>query len=400
MNRTWAVAAAILAGCAGKSASSPEVEIAVSESNLRSTVEKLVSFGTRNSLSTKGIAEASAWLKSEFEKIPGLRVDFHAFTDPKLKRGGELVPQRNVIATLPGTTRAGEVVVFGAHYDSLNLREKENPDAIAPGANDNATGTAGVLEAARILSRTPHDRTIVFACFSAEEQGLLGAWHYAKHLKDSGVHVVAMLNNDIIGGTKDDEGRRLNENRLRCFSAPPQESDSRRMARLAKIVVERKMPDFTVLVQDAVDRPRRAGDHKSFNAHGFTAIRFIEGVETDVVHHTPQDVIGRIHFPYCARVVEADIALVANLASAPPAPGAPEMRMEANLLKVSWKAVDGADRYLVGVRMGTLEFANVMSVGGPETHFDVQKGAGISICVAAVDSRGNISLFSPESTLP
>jgi len=400
MSRVLAFGLVLVVGCAGNRPTSLEAGSPVSESNLRATVEKLVSFGTRNSLSTKGIAGAAAWLKGEFERIPGLRVEYHEFTDPKLKRGGELVLQRNVIATLRGTARADEVVVFGAHYDSLNLRDKENPDAIAPGANDNATGTAGVLEAARILAGTPHDRTIVFACFSAEEQGLIGAWHYAKHLKESGVNVVAMLNNDIIGGAKDDEGRRLNENRLRCFSAPPQESDSRRFARLAKIVIERKMTDFTVLVQDAVDRPRRAGDHKSFNAHGFTAIRFIEGVETDVVHHTPQDVIGRIHFPYCARVVEADIALLANLASAPPAPGAPEMRTEGNLLKVSWKAVDGAVRYLVAARMGTLEFANVMSVGGPETRFDVQEGAGISICVAAVDESGHISLFSPESTVP
>ena len=367
----------------------------MSESNLKATVEKLVSFGTRNSLSTKGIGEASAWLKSEFEKLPGLKVEFHGFTDPKLMRDGELVPQRNVIATLRGKTRPDEIVVFGAHYDSLNLTEKGNPDAIAPGANDNATGTAGVLEAARILSQSEHDRTIVFACFSAEEQGLIGAWHFAKHLKDSGANVVSMLNNDIIGGAKDDDGKTLNDRSLRCFSAPPQDSDSRRLARLAEFVIERKFPGFSVHVQDAVDRPKRAGDHKSFNAHGFAAIRFIENIETDKLHHTAGDVIHRIHFPYCARVVQADIAFLTNRASAPPAPEG--VRITDGTL--TWNSVPGANRYLVATRGEGLGFESFMETDRNEVKATLQGTQPASVCVAAVNEKGCISLFSPEIAL-
>jgi hypothetical protein len=395
MRRLAAAFLVALLGCASPARGPKPGGDGVSESNLRATVEKLVSFGTRNSLSTRGIGEASAWLKAEFEKIPGLKVEFHEFTDEKLKRDGQLVTQRNVIATLRGTARPDEVVVFGAHYDSLNLKERGNFDAFAPGANDNATGTAGVLEAARILSATSHDRTLIFACFSAEEQGLIGAWHFAKHLKDTGVNVVCMLNNDIIGGAKDDDGKPLNHAALRCFSAPPQESDSRRLARLAKLVVERRMPDFTVHVQDAVDRPRRAGDHKSFNAHGFTAIRFIEGVETDKVHHTPDDVIERIHFPYHARVVAADIALLRNLASAPPAPAPPEVKGVGSKLQVSWTPVEGADGYLVGVRRGETDFIRYIDTDTREVTLEV--AGPVSVCVAAIDARGNISFFSPES---
>lgn len=390
-----------LAGGCGTPKTEPAEErwAAVSESNLKATVEKLVSFGTRHSLSTKGIAEAAAWLKGEFEKIQNLKVEYHEFTDPKLKRDGELVTVKNVIATLRGKARADEVVVFGAHYDSLNLGERGNPDVVAPGANDNATGTAGVLEAARILSQAAHDRTIIFACFAAEEQGLIGAFHYAKSLKDGGVNVVCMLNNDIIGGAKDDDGKPLNESSLRCYSAPPQDSDSRRFARLAKTVVERRIPDFKVVLHDTIDRPRRGGDHQSFNKHGFTAIRFIEGVETDKLHHTAGDVIERIHFPYCVRVVQADIALLANLASAPSAPERPELRMEGSTFVATWKSVDGARKYLTAGRLGTLEFESVLEIDGTETRMKVPGGEPLSFCVAAVDAHGNVSLFSPEVSL-
>jgi hypothetical protein len=378
----------------------PEVWDQVSESNLKATVEKLVSFGTRNSLSTKGIGEAAAWLKGEFEKVAKtakgeMKVEFHEFTDPRLKRNGELVPQKNVTAILRGKSRPKEVVVFGGHYDSLNLRDKD-PDAIAPGANDNATGSAGVLEAARLLSQVEHERSIAFACFAGEEQGLIGAWHFAKFLKDSGWTVVAMLNNDIIGGAKDDEGKPLNDKDVRCFSAPPQDSDSRRLARLAKVAVERRIKDFTVLLQDRLDRPKRGGDHKSFNDHGMAAIRFIETNETDKLHHTADDVIARLHFPYCARVVRADIALLMNLASAPAAPATPELKVEGKTVSVSWKPVDGAKEYVVGVRRGGLEFERLVPADGAGMKLTVEGDEPLSVCVAAI-ANGHVSLFSPEA---
>jgi len=375
----------------------------VREENLKATVAKLVGFGTRNSLSKKGNPEAGAWLKGELERIAkgakgGMRVDFHEFTDERLRRDGEKVPQRNVFALLRGSERPTEVVVFGAHYDSLNLRDKDL-DGAAPGANDNATGTAGVLEAARILSQIEHDRTIAFVCFTAEEQGLIGAWHFAKFLKDAEMTVVAMLNNDIIGGAKDDEGKPLNDKDVRCFSAGPQESDSRRLARLAKVAVERRIRDFTVLLQDRTDRPGRGGDHQSFNRHGMPAIRFIETTETDKLHHTGNDTIDRIHFPYCVRVVRADIALLANLASAPPAPGAPDLKRRPSKIGATWMAVDGAKKYLVAVRRETLEFREVLETEKPEAEVRAEEEGTWSVCVAAVDAQGNVSLFSPETAM-
>jgi len=372
----------------------------VSEENLKATVDKLVSFGTRNSLSTKGVVEARDWLKGEFEKIAKgakaeMKVEFHEFTDKRLKRGDEMVPQKNVAAFLKGKKHPRQAVVFGAHYDSLNLKERD-PDVVAPGANDNATGTASVLETARILSQVAPERTLIFVAFTAEEQGLIGAWHFAKHLKDSGYDVVAMINNDIVGGAKDDNLRPLNLNDIRCFSAGPHDSPSRRLARVAKLVVERRMRDLTVLLQDATDRKGRGGDHQSFNKHDIAAMRLIETNETDRLHHTARDTAERIHYPYHALATKADVALLASLGSAPEAPGAPEVSGDT----VTWKKVDGAARYLVGVRQGGLEFADVVETAQASYRFNgaVPEG-GVQVSVAAMDAQGNVSLFSAEATI-
>ncbi len=374
-----------------------EVWDQVSEANLKGTVTRLVSFGTRMSLSTQGIGEAREWLKSEFDKVAktsksAMKVDFHEFTDMRLVRDGELVPQKNVYAMVPGKKYPKQVIVFGAHYDSVNLQDRTNVDVVAPGANDNATGTASVLEAARILSQVEHDRTICFVAFASEEQGLIGAFHFANWLKDSGMEVLAMLNNDIVGGAKDDDGKPLNEDTLRCFSVAPQESSSRQLARLAKIVVEKRCKEFKIALQDAQDRPGRAGDHLSFNKVGFTAIRFIEGVETDKVHHTPNDTIDRIHFPFHVRATKADIALLDNLANAPEATKIVDPAI------FIWDPVKGAAGYLVGIRKGGLEFAELKQVTEPRCAFAGADATQVS--VAVVDKAGRISLFSPEVALP
>ncbi|HKS17492.1 MAG TPA: hypothetical protein VJU16_09290, partial [Planctomycetota bacterium] len=155
--------------------------------------------------------------------------------------------------------------------------------------------------------------------------------------------------------------------------------------------------DFKVVLHDTIDRPRRGGDHQSFNKHGFTAIRFIEGVETDKLHHTAGDVIERIHFPYHTRVVQADIALLANLASAPPAPAVPSVSRDGGQIAIEWKAVDGARSYLIGHRAGSVEFTGVQELS--ETGIVVYEPDTVSVCVAAVDARGNVSMFSPEATI-
>jgi len=379
------------------------LEEQVSEADLKTTVEKLVSFGTRSSFSTRGVGEARDWIKSELEKTAKksratMEVAFHEFTDPRLRRGDKLVAQKNVYAALKGRKYPNQVIVFGAHYDSVNSRDR-NPDAFAPGANDNASGTAAVLEAARILSREEHDRTIIFVAFASEEQGLIGSWHFGKFLKDSGFEVVAMLNNDIVGGAKDDQGKPLNSNDIRCFSEGPQDSPSRRLARLAKLVIENRLKDFTVLLQERTDRPGRGGDHMSFNRHGFSAIRLIETRETDWHQHTPNDVPERVHFPYHALAVKADLALLANLASAPQPPDPPELTLIEGGLRVSWKTIDGAKSYRVGIRRGGLEFHRPLQSNTTSLIWQEPFEGEIQVSLAAVNDRGHTSLFSPEAKI-
>lgn len=376
-----------------------ELQRKVSEENLKTSVATLVAFETRMSLSSadddkRGVGAARRWVKAEFERhakgLDGVTVAYHDWEDasPRLSDNGKRVPQKNVYAVLKGTKRPKEAVVIGAHYDSLNLRGA-GWEAPAPGANDNASGTAAVLECFRILAAKPAERTIIFAAFASEEQGLIGARHFAEWLKERGeFDVVAMLNNDIVGGAKDDAGKPLNEGEIRVFSAPPADSDSRRFARLAKFAVERSAAGLKVLLQETADRPRRGGDHLSFNQAGYTAIRFIEAVETDQYHHTLGDTADRIHVPYHAKAVKADIALLCCLANAPATPAA--LTLEGR--QVAWKAVDGAERYLVGVRGAGNDFLRTLET--TRTAIDVEPGH--SYCVAAMSASGGISLFSPE----
>lgn len=374
----------------------------VEEKYLKATVEKLVAFETRMCLSDaddpkRGIGAARTWIKEQFEahakgaKNP-VTIDFHDWDDPnrRLAKDGKRVPQKNVYAVLKGSKRPKEAIVFGAHYDSLNLRGAGD-NAVAPGANDNASGTAAVLEAFRILAKAPQERTIIFVCFAAEEQGLVGALHFAQWLKEKAEYdVVAMLNNDIVGGAKDDDGKPLNETEIRCYSAPPEDSDARRFARLARIVVDRSSAGLKVLVKDTIDRPGRGGDHQSFTKTGFTAIRLIEAVETDKIHHTANDTPDRIHFPYHVKSTKADLALLLNMANAAATP-APAL----DGAKLSWRKIDGADRYLVAIREGH-EFVKTFET--KELSIDLE--AGKPYCVASVTKDGRISLFSGEFAAP
>jgi hypothetical protein len=371
----------------------------VSESNLKATVERLVAFETRMCLSDaedakRGIGAAREWIKAKFTELAKgskaeIKIDFHDWEDPspRLARDGKRVPQKNVYAVVKGSKRPKEAIVFGAHYDSLNLRGA-GPNAVAPGANDNGSGTAAVLEAFRILCKSPMERTVIFVCFAAEEQGLIGALHFANWLKEKAEYdVVGMLNNDIVGGAKDDDGKPLNETEIRCYSAPPEDSDSRRFARLAKIVIDRSSSGLKVLVKETIDRPGRGGDHQSFNKAGFTAIRLIEAVETDKIHHTPNDTVDRIHFPFHVKSTKSDMALLLNVANAA---ATPEPALDGT--KLSWKKIDGADRYLVAIREGN-DFVKTSET----KELSIELDAGKPVCVASVTKEGRISLFSKET---
>jgi acetylornithine deacetylase/succinyl-diaminopimelate desuccinylase-like protein len=347
---------------------------AVSEKRMRERLEKLVSFGTRQSFS-KSIVPAREWLKSELEKTK-LKVAFHDFE----LRG---VGQKNVWALLEGRKHPKKIVVFGGHYDTINTKDRD-PEAKAPGANDDGSGTVAVLEAATILAGREFPVSIAFVCFSSEEQGLHGSAAFAKFLRDSGYEVVGMVNNDIVGGV-DDAKDGKNEKDIRCF-ADPKHEPSTQMMRWAKVVGESYVKDFRLLLQPRIDRPGRGGDHQSFSKLGMPAIRLIETYENLGHQHNETDTIDHVQFAYLRKSAQLDVALVATLASAPPV-----TTIESTPKAVVWKRTDGAVAWILARRGEGLEFEEVIRTTEDSHHAGPGRWS-----VAPVDRNGRVGLFSAE----
>src|SRR5690349_6293059 len=285
----------------------------VSADRLKATDTKLVGFGTRNTFSEKlgdkrGVFAARAWIADQFREIAkashgrmtvAYDTHVHAADGKRVPRDVEI---SSVIATLKGDEPGGRTYVMSSHYDSRN---SDNADTTqdAPGADDNGSGTSAVIEAARVMAALPTHATIVFATYDSEEQGLFGSAHHAAALKASGADVEGDLNNDIVGASVGDQGEK-NPGLVRIFSealaagADPKQvnlvgnendSPSRELARYAQEVGDRYQPDFHGELVFRADRFLRGGDHESFNAAGFPAIRFVEPVENFAhQHQTPR----------------------------------------------------------------------------------------------------------------
>lgn len=336
-------------------ASAQEDAPAADPARLQASVEKLVSFGTRHTLSSatdpeRGIGAARDWSAAEFARIGKdcggcLTVTRIAdrFEGPRAP-GGVIV--ENVLAIQKGTGDPAHVVVIAGHIDS-RVTDPMNFTDDAPGANDNASGSALVLEAARLLSKQSHRATIVYALLSGEEQGLWGGRLLARHAKEEGWAVAALLNNDIVGGIKGTDGA-IVDDRVRVFSEGIRASEdlTAQLARrgiggeddgpsraLAKAAVRAGAANpavgLDVLAVRRPDRFRRGGDHLPALELGFPAIRFTVGIEDyDHQHQDLRtegdrkygDTPDEMDFPYLARVTALNVALAREIAAAPPAP--------------------------------------------------------------------------------
>ncbi len=356
----FAAVAASLALAASPEARSPrvaELAAAVDPARLHATVASLAGFGTRHTLSdaasaTRGIGAARRWLADRFRALSvekGSRLRpfedrFVADPGPRVPRPTEIV---NVGAVLPGTdaARSHEAVVVTAHYDS---RASDVMDATsdAPGAVDDGSGTAVVLELARVLARERPAVAVYLVAVAGEEQGLLGSAHLARRLASDGTRVVAMTSIDILGNTRgqdgveDDVDARLFSEGVPAAETPAQrrvrealggENDgaAREWARYVKRVAERYVENLDLWVMLRRDRIARGSDHLSFSALGFPAIRLSEGHESyDRQHQDVRTVAGRsygddlAHFDagYAAKVARGLVAAVAELAAAPAPP--------------------------------------------------------------------------------
>lgn len=341
----------------------------VNPQNAKAIVEKLASFGTRHTLSEtaseeRGIGAARRWIKATLEEYAkagapgnGMRVELEEFDAPPSARLPEGAKVVNVVAVLPGTMPVEEGAVrrayyVVAHYDSRNA-EAMDAKGDAPGANDDASGVAVVMECARVLaSRGALEQTVVFLCTAGEEQGLIGAKYHAENVATAKPYMIGgVLNNDIVGdpsSSPDAEGKsRETRDRIRVFSealprtagaadyarlratAAEGDSPSRQLARLVSdVAVWHDLPVKPTLIFRQ-DRFMRGGDHIAFNEAGFAAVRLTEVDEVYDRQHVGiterdgkpyGDLPEFVDEEYLGNVVKLNVAAIVHLASAPSAP--------------------------------------------------------------------------------
>lgn len=371
----------MLAVAAGLLPAAVAGQTAPDAARLKADVEKLVSFGTRHTLSdpdhpTRGIGAARRWYASEMQRIGAgcggcISIESleRVFTNDRAPQGARVI---NVLGVQKGRD-PNRVVIVQGHIDS-RVSDVMNATSDAPGANDDASGVALVIEAARLLSKQKFDATIIYAALSGEEQGLLGGTLLAETAKQRGWMVSAVLNNDIVGNTVGQNGQRIAD-RVRVFSEgiriseglPEQafrrgnggedDGPSRALAKTIDHVAQSIPGGLDVFVDRRPDRFGRGGDHEPFLRLGFPAVRFSVGIENYNQQHQDLrtengieygDTVDKMDFPYLARVTAINVATIRQLASAPAAPA--EVFLQGAVgsdTKVIWLPVAGAAAYRV-----------------------------------------------------
>ncbi len=355
-----------------------------SQDQLRADVEKLVSFGTRHTLSSprdpvRGIGAARAWAAAEFARIGAKCGNCLEVVQPEDTVTGPRVPTPtpivDVVAIQKGTERPNEVVIVQAHIDS-RVSDVMDAKSDAPGANDDASGVALVLESARHLSRRHFPVTIVYAALSGEEQGLLGGKVLADYAAKQGWTVKAVLNNDIVGGSCGSDGY-CDAAHVRLFSEGPRaDADDKTRAAARRFGGENDSPGRNLSRFIAglapvggdkldvrqiwrADRMGRGGDQLPFLEQGYPAVRFTVAVENyDHQHQDLRtekgtffgDTIDYMDFPYLARVTDLNMAALAALASSPMPPAPTADAAVKTWTDVSWAPVPGAVAYSVWKR--------------------------------------------------
>lgn len=372
----------------------------VSQQQLMAYVRQLESFGTRNAFSdtqseTFGIGAARRWIFNEFVRVGNGRLVVE-FQDFPLSYSGYTADQSNVVATLPGKGGGNGIIVLMAHYDN---RPGEVTDGIsrATGANDNASGIALLIETARIMSSRDWNQTIVFLATSAEEQGAFGARYFAENAFLDGKNVIASINYDAVGG------RAGVPQHVRLFAPEFLTSNNGALGRYYEYVGGLYLPTFPVLIQDALDREGRWGDHREFVAVGFPSIRVIESVEDPDLLNSNRDTWDLIDYNYLQRIVQLNVAVTANLAGGPhqPAPPVVATMAEPGAYLLTWPVSEDAAGYAISFRPAdstyypTFRFVRAHNAGNVAlTGLDPNVTYAVSI--AALNERGLVSGFSTE----
>jgi len=311
--------------------------------NMREVVAHLSAMPNRNT-NNATLTQAAEYIADQYRKIPGLQVEIMKYTAPRMARVPVAKEVVEVVATLPGET--DRRIIVGGHFDSINMQDVSNLDAIAPGANDDLSGMSQALECARVMATRKWKNTLVFVAFSGEEQGLLGSRALAKRAKAEGWKVDAVLSSDIVGASVSLNGQ-SDKRHVRIFSEESPTHNSRELARFIEWNSRGKLGRFSPILVFRRDRFQRGGDHTSFNAEGFNAVRFTEVFEEFSRQHTKDDLIQFVDFNYVANVARLNLISAAALADADPTPV--DVRMaprQAHDTIVRWKAAPG-QKYVV-----------------------------------------------------
>jgi hypothetical protein len=405
----------------------------ISAKNIETTIRRLAAFGTRNTLSeqnnpTRGIGAARDYLFDEFQKISKdcggcLVVEKQTFVQPKAARVPEPTNLTNIVATLRGTSAPDRIYIVSGHYDSM-CSSPTDAKCDAPGANDDASGTAAVLEMARVMSKRKFAATIIFMAVAGEEQGLLGAAYFAEQAKQKAMNIEAMFTNDIIGGVTSyknsperqtvrvfAEGVPSNESEAEAAQrrsvGGENDSPSRQLGRFIKETADIYSPKFKVNLIYRRDRYLRGGDHIPFLERGFAAVRFTEPNE-DYTHQHQNvrtengvrygDLPEFVDFGYVQNVTRVNAASLAALALAPAKPknvGIVTTRLT-NDTDLKWDANTESDLagYEIVWRETSEPFWTNSKFVGNVTNFTMKEMSkdNYFFGVRAVDKAGNKSL--------
>ena len=335
------VGACGLLGAAPEKSPNPQVAAIVSQvsaDRIAAIQKKLESFGTRNIFSATddpehGVGAAREWIAAQFRSYsPKLQVSFDKH---RLAKQNTRMPDKveiwNVLAVLAGTSEPEREVLVSGHYDTINLIYKQGANgqrvmdaeaiakAPAPGVTDDGSGTAAVMELARVMSQYQFRKTIVFVAFAAEEYGLFGSGSYAEAAAAKHEQIEGVFNNDIIGSDVTGVGETSNRY-VNVYSEDPNDSTSRQLARYTQDMNERYQPGFGVNLVFRHDRFGRGGDHSPFNAAGYAAVRITTPMENFSNQHTATDTFANTAPIYTALVAKVNAAAIASLALAPKAP--------------------------------------------------------------------------------
>ncbi|PWL38483.1 peptidase M28 [Flagellimonas aquimarina] len=358
---------------------------AVSADRIEKDVTTLVNFGTRHTLSdtvsqTRGIGAARRWIKSEFEKTSANCnncLDVFYQKDLVKKGDGKRIVKDvwvvNVLAVQRGTKYPNRFIIMSGDIDS-RVSNPNNFTSESPGANDNASGMAGTIEAARVLSKYQFESSIIYVGLSGEEQGLFGGKGLAAYAKEKGWDIVGIINNDMIGNISGVDGVVSNRD-FRIFSepVPPTETEEQRRARrfyggevdgisrqLARYIhktTKTYMPEMNPMMIYRLDRFGRGGHHRPFNDAGFAGVRIMESHENYTQQHQDirvedgiayGDVLEHVNFEYAKKLTAVNAINLASIAWAPPAPSTVEIGgIVEPSAKLKWNKVDGAVGYKI-----------------------------------------------------